>query len=201
MRNATEPTEVEVIEMKPHARSGTGNRSGRKTYPKPVRDLHDEAWFDLYRQSGNPVVAKEVVTQFNQYDELKEKHMALYIGCQMTLRRHRLRRARWQRIGNALRSVISGTVILVDATFALVKLSLADVVEHKREKRVAAKLAAEQSAEQGGRKTAASTASPPRKPRKSRNALDKVEDLEAKGIAVPPQPGVVPVNLATSSDR
>lgn len=201
MRNATEPTEVEVIEMKPHSRSGTGSRSGRETYQKPVRDLHDEAWFDLYRQSGNPVVAKEVVTQFNQYDGLKEKHMALYIGCQITLRRHRLRRARWQRIGNALRSVISGTVILADTTLTLFKSSLADVVKHKREQRVAVRLAAEQLADQGGRKTAASTAPPPRKSRKSRNASDKVEDLEAKGIAVPPQPGVVPVNLAPSSDQ
>lgn len=76
-----------------------------KTLLRPNRRIaeEDRAWCHLYRSAGDPAVAAEVVQHLRDDPEAARCHLALYLCCRQTLRAHRARIARQQRIGRALR--------------------------------------------------------------------------------------------------
>ena len=80
-----------------------------KTLPRPYRRIveEDRAWCHLYRSARDPAVAAEVVQHLRGDAEAARCHLALYLCCRQTLRAHKARIARKQRIGRVLRRFIS----------------------------------------------------------------------------------------------
>jgi hypothetical protein len=66
----------------------------------------DRAWFHLYRGASQPSVAHEVVLHLDCDPEAKRCHLALYLRCRETLRAHKARQARNQRVGAFIRTVL-----------------------------------------------------------------------------------------------
>lgn len=77
--------------------------------PRPWRSSvdHEEerAWVNFYRRVGDPDIAVEVMHQLEADPEMKRAHLALYMQCKETLRKHLARQARDKRIGQAVRSL------------------------------------------------------------------------------------------------
>jgi hypothetical protein len=76
-----------------------------KTPPRPYRRIaeEDRAWCHLYRSARDPAVAAEVVQHLRNDAEAARCHLALYLCCRQTLRTHKARMARHQRIGRVMR--------------------------------------------------------------------------------------------------
>jgi len=76
-----------------------------KTLPRPSRRIaeEDRAWCHLYRSARDPAVAAEVVQHLRNDPDAARCHLALYLCCRQTLRAHRERIARRQRIARATR--------------------------------------------------------------------------------------------------
>jgi hypothetical protein len=83
-----------------------------KTLPRPHRRIveEDRAWRHLYRSARDPGVAAEVVQHLRNDAEAARCHLALYLCCRQTLRAHKERIARNQRIVRLLRR-ISGALM------------------------------------------------------------------------------------------
>lgn len=79
--------------------------SKEKTLPRPLRRIaeEDRAWCHIYRSARDPAVAAEVVQHLRNDAEAARCHLALYLCCRETLRVHRERIARRQRIGRVMR--------------------------------------------------------------------------------------------------
>jgi hypothetical protein len=65
----------------------------------------ERAWVNFYRRVGDPDIAVEVMHQLEADPEMKRAHLALYMQCKETLRKHKARQARDKRIGQAVRSL------------------------------------------------------------------------------------------------
>lgn len=80
-----------------------------KTLPRPYRRIaeEDRAWSHLYRSARDPAVAAEVVQHLHNDAEAARRHLALYLCCRQTLRAHKARIKRKQRIGRVLRRFIN----------------------------------------------------------------------------------------------
>jgi hypothetical protein len=72
----------------------------------------DRAWFHLYRGASQPSVAHEVVQHLDSDPEAKRCHLALYLRCRETLRAHKARQARNQRIGTFVRTVLVAIFVM-----------------------------------------------------------------------------------------
>jgi hypothetical protein len=79
-----------------------------RSTPRYIRHTaeEDRAWFHLYRGANQPSVAHEVVQHLDSDPEAKRCHLALYLRCRETLRAHKARQARNQRIGAFVRTLL-----------------------------------------------------------------------------------------------
>jgi hypothetical protein len=69
----------------------------------------EKAWVGFYKRVGNdPALATEVLTQLDSDPEMKRSHLALYLCCRESLRTHKARQARNQRIGQFVRTLCAG---------------------------------------------------------------------------------------------
>lgn len=69
----------------------------------------EKAWIGFYRRVGNDLaLATEVLAQLDSDPEMKRSHLALYLCCKESLRTHKARHARNQRIGQFVRSLCGG---------------------------------------------------------------------------------------------
>jgi hypothetical protein len=95
-----------------------------KTLPRPNRRIaeEDRAWCRLYRSARDPAVAAEVVQHLRNDPEAARCHLALYLCCRQTLRAHKARIARQQRIRRVLRRYFAA---LVSTPAAIVRKLLA----------------------------------------------------------------------------
>jgi hypothetical protein len=79
---------------------------------RPPRRRHnlareeERAWVGFYqRVRSDAGTAAEVLAQLDRDPEMKSMHLALYLCCKESLRRHKARTARNQRIGQAVRAL------------------------------------------------------------------------------------------------
>lgn len=72
----------------------------------------DHAWSHLYRRAGDPAVAAQVVQYLRTDAEATRRHLALYLRCRQTLRTHKRRMARRQRIERSVRQFINTVITL-----------------------------------------------------------------------------------------
>ena len=71
-----------------------------------IETEEERAWVGFYQRVGrDPVIANEVLAQLESDPEMKRAHLALYLGCKESLRRHKARLVRNQRIGLFVRQV------------------------------------------------------------------------------------------------
>ncbi|THF61077.1 hypothetical protein E6C76_21015 [Pseudothauera nasutitermitis] len=64
------------------------------------------AWVGFYRRVGHdPAIAAEVITELAADPEMKRAHLALYLCCRESLRRHEARETRNKRIGQFVRGL------------------------------------------------------------------------------------------------
>lgn len=84
-----------------------------RTTPRyPRRNAaEDRAWRHLYRNAGDPDAASEIVHHLEADAEAQRLHLALYLRCRETLRRHAARRARMSRIAALARGLYSVVVL------------------------------------------------------------------------------------------
>lgn len=75
----------------------------------------DHAWSHLYRRVDDPAVAAQIVQYLRTDAEATRRHLALYLRCKETLRTHKSRMARRQRIGRSVRQFVN-TVVTLRAT-------------------------------------------------------------------------------------
>ncbi len=69
----------------------------------------EKAWIGFYKRVGNDLaLATEVLAQLDSDPEIKRSHLALYLCCRESLRAHKARQARNQRIGQFVRSLCNG---------------------------------------------------------------------------------------------
>jgi hypothetical protein len=79
---------------KPHPRARRSN----------IETEEERAWVGFYQRVGrDPGIASEVLAQLEFDPEMKRNHLALYLSCKESLRRHKASRARHQRIGQFVR--------------------------------------------------------------------------------------------------
>lgn len=71
----------------------------------------DKAWIGFYRRTGDPAIAAEILQQLEADAEMKRAHLALYLRCRESLRRHKERQARNKRIGQFVR-MLCGALLL-----------------------------------------------------------------------------------------
>jgi len=94
-----------------------------KSPPRVKRSVSNEeekAWVAFYKRVENdPSLATEVLAQLDGDAELKRAHLALYLCCKESLRNHKDRRSRNQRIGQFVRWL--GHALLVRTSLALLR--------------------------------------------------------------------------------
>ena len=95
---------------------GENTMSLEKPRPRPRRSgiecEEERAWVGFYRRVGrDPAIATEVVGQLESDPEMKRTHLALYLCCKESLRRHKARQARHQRIGQFVRWLCHGVLV------------------------------------------------------------------------------------------
>lgn len=71
----------------------------------------DKAWIGFYRRAGDPVIAAEILQQLEADAEMKRAHLALYLRCRESLRRHKERQARNKRIGQFVRMLCGALLV------------------------------------------------------------------------------------------
>lgn len=71
-----------------------------------IAQAEERAWIGFYRRVGSdPAIAAEVIAQLDADPELKRTHLALYLSSRESLRRHKARAARHQRVGQFVRGL------------------------------------------------------------------------------------------------
>lgn len=69
-----------------------------------IETEEERAWIGFYQRVGrDQVIANEILAQLESDPEMKRTHLALYLGCKESLRRHKALQARNQRIGEFVR--------------------------------------------------------------------------------------------------
>ena len=77
-----------------------------------IETEEERAWVGFYRRVGrDPAIATEVIAQLESDPEMKRSHLALYLCCKESLRRHKARQARHQRIGQFVRWLWHGLLL------------------------------------------------------------------------------------------
>ena len=77
-----------------------------------IETEEERAWVGFYRRVGrDPAIATEVMAQLESDPEMKRTHLALYLCCKESLRRHKARQARHQRIGQFVRRLCYGLFV------------------------------------------------------------------------------------------
>lgn len=77
-----------------------------------IETEEERAWVGFYQRVGrDPAIATEVVAQLESDPEMKRTHLALYLCCKESLRRHKARQARNQRIGQFVRRLCHGLFV------------------------------------------------------------------------------------------
>lgn len=77
-----------------------------------IETEEERAWIGFYQRVGrDPVIANEVLAQLESDPEMKRTHLALYLGCKESLRRHKARQARNLRIGLFVRRLCHGLFV------------------------------------------------------------------------------------------
>ncbi len=72
----------------------------------------DRAWVSFYQRiPREPSLAAEVLTQLDADPDMKHLHLALYLSCRESLRVHREREERHQRIGAFVRWLLGGLLV------------------------------------------------------------------------------------------
>lgn len=71
-----------------------------------VESEEERAWISFYqRVEDDPAIAAEVMALLESDQTLKNRHLALYLGCKESLRRHKARANRNRRIGLFVRGI------------------------------------------------------------------------------------------------
>ena len=86
---------------------GENIMSLEKPRPRPrrsgIESEEERAWVGFYQRVGrDSAIATEVMTQLESDPEMKRTHLALYLCCKESLRRHKAHQARNKRIGQFL---------------------------------------------------------------------------------------------------
>jgi hypothetical protein len=76
----------------------------------------EKVWISFYRGVGNPAIAVEVMNQLDIDEEMKRRHLALYLRCKESLRMQKSRQARNKRIGQFVRMVCHAVLVVPFAT-------------------------------------------------------------------------------------
>jgi hypothetical protein len=89
---------------------GENIMSLEKPRPRPrrsgIESEEERAWVGFYKRVGrDPAIATEVMAQLESDPEMKRTHLALYLCCKESLRRHKARQARNKRIGQFVRGL------------------------------------------------------------------------------------------------
>jgi len=72
----------------------------------------ERVWVGFYQRVGrDPAIATEVMAQLESDPEMKRAHLALCLCCKESLRRHKARQARNQRIGQFIRWLCQGLFV------------------------------------------------------------------------------------------
>lgn len=88
--------------------STTRSRPRRAT----VANEEERAWVGFYHRVGrDPSIAAEVMAQLEADVEMKRAHLALYLSCRESLRRHEQREQRNLRIGQFVRRALAGLFV------------------------------------------------------------------------------------------
>ena len=87
-----------------------------KPRPRPrrsgIESEEERAWVGFYQRVGrDSAIATEVMTQFESDPEMKRTHLALYLCCKESLRRHKAHQARNKRIGQFVRWLCHGLFV------------------------------------------------------------------------------------------
>lgn len=87
-----------------------------KPRPRPrrsgIESEEERAWVGFYQRVGrDPAIAAEVMAQLESDSEMKRTHLALYLCCKESLRRHKARQARNKRIGHFVRWLCHGLFV------------------------------------------------------------------------------------------
>lgn len=78
-----------------------------------VSSEEERAWVSFYRRVGHDLaIATEVLAQLEADPEMKRAHLALYLCCKESLRLHKARDARNKRIGQFVRQVCHGLLVV-----------------------------------------------------------------------------------------
>ena len=90
--------------------------SHEKSRSRPRRSCieseEDRAWVGFYQRVGrDPTVANEIMIQLESDPEKKRSHLALYLCCKESLRQHRARQKRNERIGRFVRWLCDGLFV------------------------------------------------------------------------------------------
>ncbi len=79
-------------------------KSRSRPRPSTIESEEERAWVTFYRRVGHdPAIATEVMALLESDPEMKRTHLALYLCCKESLRRHKAWQARNKRIGQFVR--------------------------------------------------------------------------------------------------
>jgi len=95
----------------------TANTSRVRQSRTVIGTEEERAWVSFYQRVGkDTAIAAEVLAQLDADAEMKRTHLALYLCCRESLRLHRAREARNQRIGRFVRWLVSGLFVRLPAS-------------------------------------------------------------------------------------
>ena len=87
----------------------TVNASRARPRRTAISVEEERAWVSFYQRARrDPAIAAEVLQQLDADGEMKREHLALYLCCRESLRLHKAREARNQRIGQFVRWLLRG---------------------------------------------------------------------------------------------
>ena len=101
--------------------------TGYRSKPKRsgIEKEEERTWVSFYRRARRDAgVANEVLTQLEADPDSKRAHLALYLCCRQTLRRHKARQQRNRRAAQAARRCVQS---VLDAVTGLFRALVSDV--------------------------------------------------------------------------
>jgi hypothetical protein len=95
---------------------GENTMSLEKPRPRPrrsgIESEEERVWVGFYQRVGrDPAIATEVMAQIESDPEMKRTHLALYLCCKESLRRHTARQTRNKQIGQFVRWLCHGLFV------------------------------------------------------------------------------------------
>ncbi|UEC01683.1 hypothetical protein [Burkholderia vietnamiensis] len=90
----------------------TANATRNRPRRTAIGAEEERAWVSFYQRARrDPAIAAEVLQQLDGDAEMKREHLALYLCCRESLRLHKAREARNQRIGQFVRWLLGGLFV------------------------------------------------------------------------------------------